>query len=363
MENCVYQGDVICTFDLKDENGIYYEDMVLDWKQAASNRLLTCMECGANVYLAAGPIKEPYFSHYDVMECNYGSGHETEEHKKGKRLLYHMLKRSFPDAQVWARFRMDNGMYSTLYCEASGGIKLAVDYRLQNNSLDKFQMRESFYQSKQIVPIYVLGIRMEKDIAQIDWYQHLLQSAMGYLVFLDVEKEQLTLKKSFGYRLGNERKFKYCEKTYPLRELTVSKDGQMVCDFSEECMKVEAWIRNEKQQYTQRKERLRLLQEEKQRLEAAEQQRLEEYRRRRLEEENQDKYSTKDGRNDDQNGVRIEESYVVQAFKPDNKEERDYIESLGLNYSIYQKCKQMIKEGNAHLVAKKYYDAFYNRMI
>ena len=30
MENCVYQGDVICTFDLKDENGIYYEDMVLD---------------------------------------------------------------------------------------------------------------------------------------------------------------------------------------------------------------------------------------------------------------------------------------------------------------------------------------------
>jgi competence CoiA-like predicted nuclease len=333
MENGFYRGKVICTFDLKDENGLYYEDMVLEWKQAAADRMLTCLDCGAHVYLAAGPVKEPYFAHYDLENCDYGNGHESEELKKGKRLLYRLLKRSFPGSDVQARYRMENGMYSTLCCAIKNNKDnklIAIDYRLQNNSLDKFRLRVTFYQSHHILPFYILGIRQEKDTKQIDWYQSLLQFSMGYLAFLDTEQEAMTLKKSFGYRLGKNRKFLYCIKSYPIQELLVDPEGRIICNFMEECNKIELQIKEEKLQYQRMQEKLTERKEEKRRLDEKEAQRLEAYRRAKEQEE-------KDCLGDRKT---IEQS-----------------ELLGLNPIILEKCKKMIEEGNAHLVSKKYYDA------
>lgn len=308
MENCLYHGKTICTYDLKDENGIYYEELVLEWKQKAADRQLTCAECGAYVYLAAGPIKEPYFAHYDLENCDYSNGHETEELKRGKRLLYYLLRKSFPEGEIRARHRMENGMYSTLYCQTQEGGALAVDYRLVNNSLEKFQMRNSFYQSNHIQPVYVLGIRQQTDARQIDWYQSLLQSAQGYLIFLDADKENITLKKSFGYRLGKERRFRYCIKTYPIRTLKLNDNGQMCSDFTKACMETEQQLMEEKLRYGRQQEQLRSLRQEW---------------LRRQEEEAQ----------------------------------RHDSESLGLNPALLEKCRRLIAEGNAHLVSKKYYDA------
>lgn len=311
MENCSYQGKVICTYDLKDKNGIYYEDLVLHWKQAAADRQLTCEECGAPVYLAAGPVKEPYFAHYDLEECDYGKGHETEQLKKGKRLLYHFLKQSLPDADIRARYRMDNGMYSTLFCQTKNGKALAVDYRLQNNSLEKYQERNNFYQSYSIKTIYILGIERKKETNQIDWYQHLLQTSMGYLLFLDTDKECLTLKKSFGYRLGNERKFLSCSKTYPVNSLMMDSDGQINCDFIQRCLEIENQIRAEKDCYEKNRDQLKKLREESQKLQ-------------------------------------------VRDFSG-SKNLFDCHSDL--NPIILEKCRKMIAEGNAHLVSKKYYEA------
>jgi competence CoiA-like predicted nuclease len=327
MENCLYQRKAICTFDLKDENGLYYEDRVLDLKQAAAERQLFCIECGAHVYLAAGPIKEPYFAHYDLEDCDYGNSHETEELKKGKRLLYHLLKRSFSDSFVQARFRMENGMYSTLYCALEDGRQIAMDYRLQNNSLEKFRLRDNFYQENKIKPIYVMGIRQEKNTKQIDWYQSLLQSSMGYLAFLDTDKERLTLKKSFGYRLGNERRFKYFDKAYPIKELVLDREGSMVCDFTKECNKMDNQIKEEKVCYKKRQEKLKELREENLRQQEIEAQRQEAYRRVKEQEEKE----------------LLDINYIAKE--------------MGLNPVLLEKCSKMIKEGNAHLVSKKYYDA------
>ena len=294
MENCIYQGKTICTYDLKDNSGYYYENLVLDWKQAAADRLLHCAECGAPVYLAAGLIKEPYFAHYDLEDCEYGSGQESEELKKGKRLLYQLLKRSFPSADIRARFRMGNGMYSTLYCILEDGRSFAADYRLQNNSLDKFRERDNYHQVNHVKPIYVMGKKQEKDTKQIDWYQSLIQTSQGYLIFLEAAIERITLKKSFGYRLGNERSFRYCCKSYPIQEIAFSEEGSVICDFTSVCDDIERQIQDEKIQYIRRKEQMKRLQEE----------------------------------------------------------------SLqGLNPIILEKCRKMIEEGNGHLVSKKYYEA------
>lgn len=314
MENSYYKNKLICTYDLKDDNGLYYEDLVLEWKQAAAEHALTCADCGAPVYLAAGPIKEPYFAHYDLGSCSYGNGVESEELKKGKRLLYQLLRRSFPDGELRARYRMENGMYATLFCVTKEGSKLAFDYRLVNNSLEKYRLRDDYYQSNNIKPIYILGIRQDKKVQQIDWYQSLIQSSMGYLAFLDTGKETLVLKKGLSYRLGKERKFKLYGKSYPISELLIDENGQMLCDFPEQCAGIEHEIAEEKRQYQLRQDKLKELRELRERMEEEERSRMEAYR---------------------------------DSMKPESD----------LNPVLLEKCRKMIAEGNGYLVSKKYYDA------
>jgi competence CoiA-like predicted nuclease len=347
MENSIYRGESVCTYDLKDENGIYYEEKVLEWKEAAALRDLRCVDCGAPVYLAAGPIKEPYFAHYDIEECDYGSGQESEELKKGKRLLYQLLRRSFQDSDIQARHRLENGMYCTLFCSFRDQ-SIAIDYRLSNNSLKKFRLRDDFYRINGIKVIYILGKRQKKDTKQLDWYQNLIQSAMGYLAFLDTQKEQLILKRSFGYRLGKERHFKSCSKAYPIRELSLDTTGRMLCDFVALCEELEQQIAEEKSRYERTKDRLRRLQEEKLRLEQVEQLRMEEYRLKQvsLEEE-----QIKVWQEEPQLHSEPEGSDQPQATHSDEE-----ILALGLNITLYHKCVTMIEQGEGHLVAKKYYN-------
>lgn len=329
MENCLYRGKTICTFDLKDDNGIYYEDMVLDWKQAAADRQLTCVECGAHVYLAAGPVKEPYFAHYDLEKCEYASGNESEELKKGKRLLYQLMKRSFPDGEIYARYHMKNGMYSTIYCCLSNAREIAIDLRLQNNSLDQFRNRTSFYLENNILPIYVMGIGKNNNTKQIDWYQSLIQSAMGYLIFLDSIAETITLKRSFSYRLGRDRKFKFCTKTYPIKEISMDFEGRIDCDFWKSCENTELQIMKEKEQYEKLRKQKNRLRDFYEAMQQKEKDEMENYRR--IEQEKS----------------RSEPKENFSAMKT----------AQGLDPVIYERCRKMIEEGNAHLVSKKYYNA------
>lgn len=348
MENCIYRGKMICTYDLKDENGIYYEDTVLEWKEAAADRGLHCADCKAPVYLAAGPIKEPYFAHYDIEECEYGSGQESEELKKGKRLLYQILKRSFPDTDIHARYRLENGMYCTLYCDNSQQ-PIALDYRLVNNSLQKFRMRDDYYQANRIKVIYILGKRQDKATKQPDWYQNLIQNVMGYLAFLDTEKEQLILKKNFGFRLGKVRHFKYCVKAYPIRELSLDTTGRFLCDFEALCVRIEHQIEAEKSEYERNQDNLRMLREEKLRHEQEEQLHMEAYR----------KQQTSILMDRSNNAVQEEAQTLMPEMRASmklTKHNDEEIQSLGFNVSLYHKCVAMIEEGDGHLVSKKYYD-------
>lgn len=329
MENCLYEGKAICTFDLKDGNGIYYEDLVLEWKQAAADRQLTCIECGAHVYLAAGPVKEPYFAHYDLEKCEYANGNESEELKKGKRLLYQLMKRSFPGDEIYARYRMKNGMYSTIYGCLSNQREIAVDLRLQNNSFDQFRKRASYYMEYNILPLFVLGSGKNTNTKQIDWYQSMIQSAMGYLIFLDAYAETITLKKSLSYRLGKDRKFLFCSKTYPIKEIHMDSDGRMSCDFWESCEQAELQITREKEQYDKLKQQKNKLKEYYETMQQKEKNGMVNYRKKEQE----------------KNRSKQEANYS------------DLITARGLNPVIYEKCRKMIEEGNAHLVSKKYYDA------
>lgn len=351
MENSIYRGSMVCTYELKDESGFYYEDRVLQWKEAAARRELHCVDCGEPVYLAAGPIKEPYFAHYDIGKCEYESVRETEEMKKGKRLMYQLLKRSFPEHSVQARYRLENGMYCTLYCDI-GDQPIVIDYRLINNSLEKFRIRNDFYQTHRIRVIYILGKRQDKDTIQPDWYQSLIQNTMGYLAFLDTEKEMLALKRSFRYYLGKVRHYSYCTKAYPLHELFVDEEGEIQCDFNTLCNEKESQLGAERLQYAREQEKLAELRDERLRLEQEEQIRMETYRRlqeRKLTEQSNHIVDMPQGY------TPKERSSIFLAEYSDEE-----ILAMGLNITLYHKCMIMIRQGEGHLVAKKYYEMITN---
>lgn len=251
MENCIYNGKEICTYDLKDKNHLYISELVEEWKLAAGQGKLICGECGERVYLAAGPIMEPYFAHYDKLACPYGNLTESEELKKGKRLLYALLKRSFPEGEIHARYRMENGMYSTCYVINKGSNDVAVDYHLQRSSIGKFQERDQYYKNKQITPIYIMGIKNNSKDNQISWYENLIQKSMGLCGFLDAWDEVILLKRSFDYKVGSQRKVRFIKKLYHLEDMKLDCKGAFVCDFLEECTKIELSITEEKKQYEQ----------------------------------------------------------------------------------------------------------------
>lgn len=249
MENCMYQGVELCSYHLKDKNSYYISDLVEEWKIAAAKGELICCDCGQRVYLAAGPQKEPYFAHYDRKACEYSENKESEELRKGKRLLYHLLRKSFPSDELRARYKLKNGMFSSLYLIREDGRDIAIDYRLQRNGIDKFNDRSELYKNENILPIYILGFGQNTDNQQISWYEKLIQKEMGYVAFLNVWKECIILKKMYDYTVGGIRKLHFCKKEYYLDDIYILQDGSFACDFYEECDIFQERIQKEKDKY------------------------------------------------------------------------------------------------------------------
>ena len=235
MDICLYNGVEICTYDLKDEAGIYYQDIVMEWKRYAAERKLICVDCGSPVYLAAGLKKEPYFAHYDIVSCAYGKRMESQELMSGKRLLYHMLKRSFPTKEIHIRHRLSNGLYTMCYVKNEEGYDLAIDYRLQTLPIKELDLRVQYFDEHEIIPVFFLGIRQDKQKGQLSWYQTYIQNLCGCCVFLDTEEEILIMKYHITYLENEKRKSKVYQKSYNIHDITLSEDGTFECDFYEDC--------------------------------------------------------------------------------------------------------------------------------
>lgn len=239
MESCIHKGEEICAYELKDSSGIYRVERVEELKLAAARGELICSDCGSRVYLAAGVVKEPYFSHYDLSVCEYSANRESEEALKGKRLLYHLLRTSFPEEEVHTRYKLKNGLYCSFYLPFHDGNPLAVEYRLYNTGIEEFYIRDQYYREEGIIPVYILGYRVDKDDKQLSWYQNLIQKSMGYCAFLDSVQEKMYLKRSFYNPFERKRKVTLFRKEYPVKELLLNRKGTLSAEFMEECIKGE----------------------------------------------------------------------------------------------------------------------------
>lgn len=242
MENCYFKDKEICAYELKDAAGFYRVNMVEQWKMAASRGELHCKECGEKVYLAAGLIKEPYFAHYDTIACEYSGSRESEEALKGKRILYNLLKRSFPQAEIHTRYKLKNGLYTSFYIYFPDGGSMAVEYRLYSTGIEEFYLRDNYYKAEGIVPVYILNPRVNKNDKQLSWYQNLIQKSMGYCAFLEASSERIYLKKNFDNHFGKTRKVVTIRKEALVLELTLNRQGDLSEKFYKECLAMEQYL-------------------------------------------------------------------------------------------------------------------------
>ncbi len=346
MEICHYHhiqnnSMEICTYDLKDEAGIYDQELVMEWKRRAAKRKLFCADCGSPVYLAAGLKREPYFAHYDMVSCTYGKRMESQELMRGKRLLYHMLKRSFPAKEVKVRYRLFNGLYAACYVKNEEGYDLAIDYRLHTLPIKELDLRVQYFDEQGIIPVFLLGIKQDKQKGQLSWYQTYLQNISGCCVFFDTEEETFTMKHHFTYLEKGKRKSKVYQKSYHIHDVALSEEGRFLCDFHEKCenMKIELKQKEE----TERKRRREISEKEKSYheeqirkdriLAAAQEQKLRQYEKKLQEYQEwcrQDRL------------MKIDFNTIVLPE--------------GIRKDILLNCIELIQNGKEEMVSKKYLD-------
>lgn len=339
MDICLYNGREICTYDLKDEAGIYYQNIVLEWKRNAAKRKLICVDCGSPVYLAAGLKKEPYFAHYDIVSCAYGKRMESQELIRGKRLLYHMLKRSFPSKEIQIRHRLSNGLYTTCYVKNEEGYDLAIDYRLQMLPIKELDLRVQYFDEQEIIPVFLLGVRQDKQKGQLSWYQTYIQNLNGSCVFLDTEDETLLMKHHITYVEKGKRKSKVYQKKYNISEIKLEKDGTFDCDFYEECerRKIELEQKEEREQ-----NRLREIRD----------------RERRYHEEQRKKdrtHATEQEQKKQQNEQKFQE--YQEWYKQNSLLKIDFHTIAlpeGIRRDVLLNCVEMIKNGQEEMISKRY---------
>jgi len=344
MDICYYNGMEICTYDLKDESGIYYQDTVMEWKRRAAERKLICVDCGSPVYLAAGLIKEPYFAHYDIVSCTYGKRMESQELMRGKRLLYHMLKRSFPTKEIHIRHRLPNGLYATCYVKNEEGYDLALDYRLQTLPIKELDLRVQYYDEQGIIPVFLLGIRQDKQEGQLSWYQTYIQNLSGSCAFLDSEEEKLIMKHHITYLESGKRKSKVYQKSYNIHNLSLSEDGRFLCDFYGDCESIKEELEEKEEREQKRLKEIR-----------------EKERRYHVEQMRQDSFlAAEQERKEQQYNLKLQE--YLEWCKQESLLKIDFHTITlpeGIRRDVLLNCIEMIKNGQEEMISKRYLDYIY----
>ena len=226
-ENAIYQKALWCSYELKDSNGNYKEELRLHMRMESQKNQFTCPDCGEPLILCAGPVMEPFFKHYDGSKCIT----QTEAGKKrnliAMRMLYHLVRESFPGARIEFHQKVED-IYTDILVSLSDTL-LAVNYLGHEIKLEKWQQQHDIYIKHNIKDIWFLNIRKYPNEVGTT-FEYLLKKASPIIKYIDCEKGQLILKEScelFDHSL------RLLTKDYFLSEVRMTKTGELICGYYE----------------------------------------------------------------------------------------------------------------------------------
>lgn len=251
METCLYNGKQICAYDITNMNYALNYELKKEWKIASKNKELFCEECGMEVQLRVkDPRKKiPHFSHkLSDYKCSFSNSEsrETEEHKKGKMLLYNYFKEKYPDTSPIINHRFPNKRRADLYIEFKNNDKLAIEYQRTELDILDWQERQGEYEKLGTNILWLLSGKEEKlqeKVRQIDvsFFQQIMLNELDKIaVYLDVDKVRIIFAKNMRYSdtyvVGNDFEELYI-KSYDLNDVLIHPNGKIECDFIEEYKK------------------------------------------------------------------------------------------------------------------------------
>jgi competence protein CoiA len=247
METCLYKGKQICAYDTLDKNYNTKYEIIKDLKIAGLNGKLLCEECGKEVILKIrDPRKKvPHFSHKLTDEkCLFSNLDlkESDNHKRGKMILYSYFKEKYPDADIMINYRFPHKRRADLYVEFYNGNRLAVEYqRTQLNVLD-WEEKHKEYENLDINVLWILcgneeELLLKEKQGQVPFFQQVMLNELEKVaVYLDVKKSKLILAKNMVYSDPYVENSNYEElyvKGYNLHDVAIDTNGKIHCDFLE----------------------------------------------------------------------------------------------------------------------------------
>ncbi|MBV7276054.1 hypothetical protein JMF89_01250 [Clostridiaceae bacterium UIB06] len=239
MLTCLLNNQQICSLDLKDKYDEYIMEKLEYVKEASQNRQLVCEECGDIVILRAGNDKVPHFAHKNKNESCYWEKYgkkETEEHKKGKSIIYQYLKEKYIDAEISVNYRHSNIRRSDVFAKFKSGTQLAVEFLRIDMKITDWKEKHDFYKSNNINNIWLLSTKEynKQDIknVSIDFFEKFLayKSDDDIIKFLNTKQQSIILIKKMEYK-GRAYYKELFTKEYKIQDILIDMHGTINCDF------------------------------------------------------------------------------------------------------------------------------------
>lgn len=252
METCLYRGKQICAYDVTNTNYALNYELKKEWVIAGRNGELICQECGKEVQLKIrDPRKKiPHFFHKTTDDkCPFSNNdlRESEEHKKGKMLLYLYFKDRYPEVTPIINYRFPNRRKADLYIEFKNEDKLAVEYQRTELDILEWQERQEEYTKANINVLWLIGgkeehIRLREKQVEVTFFQQIMLNELDKVaVYLDVSSSKLIFARNMRYSdpyvINNDFEELYI-KSYNINDVLIYSNGKTECNFLEEYKKV-----------------------------------------------------------------------------------------------------------------------------
>lgn len=251
MEVCLYRGKQICAYDVTNANYALNYQLKKEWKIAGKNGELICQECGKEVQLRVNDPrkKTPHFSHKVIDDkCPFSNNdlRESEEHKKGKMMLYHYFKDRYPGVTPIINYRFPNRRKADLFIEFNNGDKLAVEYQRTELDILEWQERHEEYTKANINVLWLIGgkeenIKIKEKQVEVTFFQQIMLNELDKIaVYLDVSSAKFIFAKNMRcsdlYANNNDFEELYI-KSYNLEDVLIHTNGKIECNFGNEYKK------------------------------------------------------------------------------------------------------------------------------
>jgi|GEM_PF-3504647 len=251
MENCLLEGNRICSLDINNEYGNEDYNLIRKWKSAQNKNLLICEDCGMPVDFRAGKVRTPYFAHkkgYTQRACYYKTHKETEEHRDAKKLFYEYFKLKYSNSLVEANKKLPNGKRCDIFVTFKTGEKLVIEFLRSFVNLSEWEEKHLNMAQAGILDLWFFSInlfnkerRVSKNLEFLPWVTERETSGETAL-FLNVEGKSLTLVKKMEYKddAGKVKCQEIFSEEYNLKSVEIQPNGFILCEFNNQYQEAKA---------------------------------------------------------------------------------------------------------------------------